>query len=622
LPRVPNIIKNILKSFIIGIVILFGGLIIIANFLRLFPGDIIAAYLPPRATPEQYWQVYYELGFHLPLWQQFFLFLGRFFTGQWGNSINVARGVPVIDLIGEGRIQHTLEVLILPLTVGAIAGILIGLISIKTRKKWLRIVIKILNVLGYAVPVIFLGLFFQFGAYLSGNLPTMHFKNPAYPDPPFVTGFRIWDSLISGQWYLAFDTALHYILPGLVLGFTISALIIKAVRINAVNKTEKTSIIYNTAKIALLFGLIFSYAMLVDIIFNLFGFGNLLLEAITGHDYVVIKGCLFVGLIIIVLVAFTFNIIYCVYHYMVEKEKWPTTWIRRETTVQKEGLNTFNQPSNNPKVKERKERSSFNDFKAYFLKKLKSPLTIIGLIFLLFFVLISIFPQILTPYTIEEADAVYGTYWDPPSPDHPLGTTYMGRDVLARAVYGIRESLIFGFLATLIGVGGGLNFGYLANNKFYERKFRRWFIRWVIMGFMLLFYLLPILLLLIAIISIFGREYTIILVSSGVLSIPLFTWIFVRTEYKIFEILKKMIIYIPLFVGFIIIIYNSLGYIGYSDPDFIQLGRDINYARGHILVAPWAIFSPGVAFFLLTLGLFVLHEGFQDYPRHSRNVQF
>ncbi|MFX1435425.1 MAG: ABC transporter permease subunit [Promethearchaeota archaeon] len=617
MPRIPNIVKNILKSFIIGIVILFGGLVIIANLVRLFPGDIVASYLPARATPEEYWAKYYELGFHLPLWQQFFLFLGRFFTGQWGFSINVARGVPVIELIGGGRIQHTLEVLLLPLTVGAIAGTMIGLISIKTRKKWLKRIIQILNVLGYAVPVIFLGLFFQFGAYLSGNLPTMHFKNPAYPDPPFVTGFRILDSLISGQWYLAFDTALHYILPGLVLGFTISALVIKVIRINAVNKTEKTSIIYNTARIAFLFGLIFSYAMLVDMIFNLFGFGNLVLEAITGRDYNVIKGCLFVGLIIIVLVAFTFNIIYCVYHYMVEKEKWPTTWIRREKTVQKEGLNTFNQPSNNPKVKERNP-NSFNDFKAYFLKKLKSPLTIIGLIFFLFFVLISIFPQILTPYSIEEADAIYEIYWTPPSPAHPLGTTYMGRDVLARAVYGIRESLIFGFLATLIGVGGGLHFGYLANNKFYERKYHKWFIRWVIMGFMLLFYLLPILLFLIAITSIFGREYTILLVSSGVLSIPIFTWIFVKTEYKIFEILKKVIIYIPLFVGFIIIIYNSLGFIGYSDPDFIQLGMDISNARGHILMAPWAVLSPGVAFFLLTLGLFFLHEGFQDYPRHSR----
>jgi len=302
---------------------------------------------------------------------------------------------------------------------------------------------------------------------------------------------------------------------------------------------------------------------------------------------------------------------------MVEKEIWPTTWIRKETKVQKEGLNTLNQPSKNPKVKERNP-SSFNDFKAYFLKKLKSPLTIIGLIFFLFFLLISIFPQILTPYTIEEADAVYGVYWTPPSPDHPLGTTYMGRDVLARAVYGIRESLIFGILATLIGVGGGLNFGYLANNKFYERKFRRWFIRWVIMGFILFFYLLPILLLLIGIISIFGREYTVILVSSGILSIPLFTWIFVKTEYKIFEILKKLIIYIPLFVGFTILIYNSLGWIGYSDPDFIQLGRDIRTAQGHIMTAPWAVLSPGVAFFLLTLGLFVLHEGFQDYPRSTR----
>lgn len=466
-----NIIKNMIKTFIIGTVILFTGLILTFILMNLLPIDPVIALLPQPFTPEQYQAMAAYLGYDQPLIIQFFIFLGNFFTGKWYRSSTILPGMPVTELlVGNGRVQRTFEVLLLPLIVGAIAGILIGIISIKTRKKWLKIIIQILNVLGYAVPVIFLGLFFQFGALQSGNLPLGGFKSPIYPNPPFVTGFRIWDSILAGRWDLAFDTALHYILPGLVLGFTISALVIKFVRINAVNKAQQTSIIYNTARIALAFGLIFGYAILVGYIFNLIEFGGIFVDALSPpYDYFVIQACLFVVIITIVLVTFAANIIYSIYHHMVEKEVWPTTWIRKEKSSQKE---SSNEVSSN--VGKEREPTSFKDFKTYFLRKLKSPLTIIGLIFFLFFVVISIVPQILTPYGIEEAYAIYGTgYWAPPSPGHPFGRGYLGRDILALVVYGIQDSLIFGFLAVLIGVGGGLPFGFFANNRFYEDKFYR-----------------------------------------------------------------------------------------------------------------------------------------------------
>jgi len=611
-----KIFKNIIKTFIIGTVILFAGLIFTFILMNLLPIDPVLAFLPPGYTPEQYQAMADHLGYNEPLIIQFFIFLGNFLSGSWKISSYILPGMPVTDLlVGNGRLQRTFEVLLLPLIVGAIAGILIGIISIKTRKKWLKRIIQILNVLGYAVPVIFLCLFFQFVAYLSGNLPIFGFKSPAYPNPPFVTGFRIWDSILAGRWDMAFDTALHYILPGLVLGFTISALTVKYVRINAVNKAQKTSIIYNTARIALIFGLIFGYAILVGYMFNLSEFGSLFVAALSPpYDYYVIQACLFVVIITIVLVTFAANIIYSVYHHMVEKEVWPTTWIRKEKSSQKENLNKV---SSN--VEKERNPTSFKDFKTYFLRKLKSPLTIIGLIFFLFFVVISIVPQIITPYSLTEAVSSYPDPWAPPSPGHPFGTGYQGRDILALVVYGIQDSLIFGFLAVLIGVGGGLLFGFFANNRFYEDKFYRWFGRWVIMGFLLLFYILPFFFLIPVITTAFGLNYLICLIIIGVLLIPLFTWIFVRTEYKIFKILKKLIIYIPLFVGFTISIYISLGFLGFYDHSILhQLGKTISDGRGHIIDAPWTTLIPGIALFLLILGLFLIYEGFQDYPRQSR----
>ena len=616
-----NIFKNIIKTFIIAILILFSLLVLSFIFLSMLPGDLALLILQGRGimspTPAEIAAVRIEFGLDQPLIIQFLFYLARFFTGEWDYSY-MFHGTPIAvgEILGS-VVPRTFEVLLLPLIVGAIAGILIGIISIKTRKKWLKIIIQILNVLGYAVPVIFLALFFQFGAFQWGNLPVLGFKNPIYTDPPFVTGFRIWDSILAGRWDLALDTVTHYILPGLVLGFTISALVIKFVRINAVNKAQKTSIIYNTSRIALAFGLIFGYAILVDLIFNLNGFGGAFLTALVFFDFFLIQGCLFVIIIVIVLVTFASNLIYSVYHHMVEKEIWPTTWKRKEKRIQKEGKNNINQKLNNYAEKERNP-SAFTDFKRYFLRKLKSPLAIIGLIFFLFFVVISIVPQIITPYSLTEAVGLYPGPWAPPSPGHPFGTGYFGRDILALVVYGIQDSLLFGFLAVLIGVGGGLLFGYFANNRFYENKFYRWFGRWVIMGFLLLFYIMPFIFLIPLITFAFGDTYLILLITIGILLIPLFTWIFVRTEYKIFAILKKLIIYIPLFVGFAILIYISLGFLGFYNGILHQLGKTISEGRGHLITAPWATLIPGVAIFLLTLGLFLLYEGFQDYPRHSR----
>ena len=52
----------------------------------------------------------------------------------------------------------------------------------------------------------------------------------------------------------------------------------------------------------------------------------------------------------------------------------------------------------------------------------------------------------------------------PPSSDHLLGTDTLGRDLLSRIIYGSRNSLLVGFVATgvalIIGVSWGIIAGY------------------------------------------------------------------------------------------------------------------------------------------------------------------
>ncbi|MHB1955880.1 MAG: ABC transporter permease, partial [Sulfobacillus sp.] len=90
-------------------------------------------------------------------------------------------------------------------------------------------------------------------------------------------------------------------------------------------------------------------------------------------------------------------------------------------------------------------------------------LALVGLSILLILVLVSIFAPFLTSYSPTAPNLTQVLL--PPSAAHPLGTDDLGRDVLARLMYGGRISFMVGFfsmiIATSIGVVWGATSGYL-----------------------------------------------------------------------------------------------------------------------------------------------------------------
>lgn len=94
---------------------------------------------------------------------------------------------------------------------------------------------------------------------------------------------------------------------------------------------------------------------------------------------------------------------------------------------------------------------------------------IIGTLIFVLIVLLAVFGPLLTPYDFEE---YAGPPYDPPSRQHYFGTTIMGKDVFTRTVYGLRSTLLVGFLAgtiaTLIGCIIGFVSGYYGGTWFDE----------------------------------------------------------------------------------------------------------------------------------------------------------
>jgi peptide/nickel transport system permease protein len=479
------------------------------------------------------------------------------------------------------------------LLIGINLGFIFGKISKRTKRNWLKKGIQLLSAVGIAIPVFSFSMYLQYNlSYVAGAFPAIGYKTAGFDDPPFITGFRILDSIISGNGALAMDTILHYILPTIVLTVAITALMTRVFGSKFAGHSEKKkTIISITAKSSAVFSVILTYLILIDVTFNLNGFGSLFVAALYNADILVLRGLMGVIIILLVITIFV-SILSFTLIGIVRDKKHPPQKDLKDTTEKE------------PRI------SGTIELKNFLKKIIRSPITIIGIVLVIIPIIVSIFPELISGYTFEEAQGIFAGAWAPASPLHPLGTSKFGRDVLAQVAYGTRNSLIFGFGAVLIGLIGGVIFGPLAS------KYKR-VIHPIITGSMLIFYIFPgiLLIMIFAIITVGGPTFGLLMFTTGFLLIPSFTRIIANSEFRIVPIIKKVLTYVPLFAGFAIILYLALGFLGFSDPLTIQLGRLVSLGREHMFDAPWASLWPGFIAFLIVISLLVLHEGLANSSR-------
>ena len=96
-----------------------------------------------------------------------------------------------------------------------------------------------------------------------------------------------------------------------------------------------------------------------------------------------------------------------------------------------------------------------------------NPISLVGLVIVVGFVIIGIIAPYIVPYPKDAWGETYNIErrYLPPSLEHPFGTDDMGRDVFSRVILGARFSLIIAIgvvgLALLIGIPIGLIAGYV-----------------------------------------------------------------------------------------------------------------------------------------------------------------
>ena len=208
----------------------FLGLLLITFVIgRLMPIDPVLAAVGDRASQATYNQVKAQMGLDLPIWHQFLIYAWNVLHGDFGMSTLTAR--PVLeDLLRV--FPATAELATLGIVIGTVFGIPLGVWSAVYRNSFLDHIMRVLGLIGYSVPIFWLGIMGLLVFYLQLQWVGGPGRLDVYLDGevPTVTGMILVDSLLAGDWEV-FDNAFsHIILPATLLGYYSLAYICRMTR--------------------------------------------------------------------------------------------------------------------------------------------------------------------------------------------------------------------------------------------------------------------------------------------------------------------------------------------------------------------------------------------------------
>lgn len=225
-----KILRNRLSS---ALLVLLGASFITFTLARVIPSDPALAYIGPKATAEDAERLRITLGLDQPIPVQYVKYLIETLQGNWGYSLSTKQ--PILQEIAD-RLPATLELIFFAMSFAVIFGVALGVYAAKYRGKFQDSLIRILAIIGVSMPAFWLGLLLQmlFAGRLTWFPATGQFDIELKYDNPItrVTGFPLFDSIITGNYHAAFNGLHHMILPALTLSAYSFGLLSRMARAN------------------------------------------------------------------------------------------------------------------------------------------------------------------------------------------------------------------------------------------------------------------------------------------------------------------------------------------------------------------------------------------------------
>jgi peptide/nickel transport system permease protein len=215
---------------LLTLAVTFLGLLLVTFVIgRVVPIDPVLAAVGDRAPPEVYERVRVELGLDLPLWRQFLRYLGDVLQGDLGTSVLTSR--PVTQDIAR-VFPATLELATVATLLGVLLGVPMGVAAAVYQGRWPDQLVRVLGLVGYSVPVFWLGLmglllFYAKLGWVEGpGRLDVFYEDLVTP----VTGVLLIDAALAREWDVLKNAFAHVILPASILGYFSLAYIARMTR--------------------------------------------------------------------------------------------------------------------------------------------------------------------------------------------------------------------------------------------------------------------------------------------------------------------------------------------------------------------------------------------------------
>ncbi len=298
---------------------LFGAGVLVFCLMRLVPGDICDVKLGGEGaavSEEQFEICREELGLNKSIAVQFTDFMVGMVTFNPGNSMWTGKTIGhEVSL----RFQLTLQLAVMTTIVSIIIALPLGVLSAIHQNTWVDYLVRTIAIAGVAVPSFWLGIMFilfilVFTQNVLGEpwMPPVDFK-PIWEDPLYNLSQLIWPALATGYRTSAVITRmtrsamLEVLREDYIRTARAKGLIERVIRVRHALKNAMLPVV---TLIGIEFAFLIGGLVVTEQVFNLNGLGQLFVDSVGAHDYVMTQALVMLVVFVFVITNLFIDIVY------------------------------------------------------------------------------------------------------------------------------------------------------------------------------------------------------------------------------------------------------------------------------------------------------------------------
>ena len=299
----------VIRRLLAAIPTLLAVLTLVFIIVRIVPGDPAMVILGDQATPEAAAALRSRLGLDVPIWTQYFRFVGAVLTGDFGASMVTSR--PILAEVGA-VLPHTVDLTLAAMLVGVAVGVPVGIWAALHRNGAIDVAARLLSLIGLSFPVFVSGIFLLLA---------------------FALHWRIFPVIGAADLSDIPDRLYKLVLPALTLGLVMAAYITRVTRSAMLASLSEDYIRTARAKgvpwrrvvwvhglrnaslpivtvVGLYVGILIGNSVLTEIVFNRPGLGKVIVGALNQRDYTMLQGLMVIYCFLIVVVNLVTDLLY------------------------------------------------------------------------------------------------------------------------------------------------------------------------------------------------------------------------------------------------------------------------------------------------------------------------